>query len=82
MIGKTLNQFTVLDRLGKGGMAEVYVAEDLKLKRKVALKVLPEEMARDEIRLERFQREAETIAALNQLKQLFHLNDQLIQSFK
>ncbi|MCI0616550.1 protein kinase, partial [bacterium] len=65
MIGKTLNHFTVLDRLGKGGMAEVYVAEDLKLKRKVALKVLPEEMARDAIRLERFQREAETIAALN-----------------
>lgn len=65
MIGKTLNHFTILDSLGKGGMAEVYVAEDLKLKRKVALKVLPEEMARDASRLERFQREAETIAALN-----------------
>ena len=46
-------------------MAEVYVAEDNKLKRRVALKVLPEEMARDPVRLERFQREAETIAALN-----------------
>jgi serine/threonine protein kinase len=65
MIDRTLNHFKILDRLGKGGMAEVYVAEDLKLKRKVALKVLPEEMARDAIRLERFQREAETIAALN-----------------
>src|SRR5262245_38386591 len=65
MIGRTLNHFKILDRLGKGGMAEVYVAEDLKLKRKVALKVLPEEMARDSARLERFQREAETIAALN-----------------
>jgi len=65
MIGRTLNHFKIVDRLGKGGMAEVYVAEDLKLKRKVALKVLPEEMARDAVRLERFQREAETIAALN-----------------
>jgi serine/threonine protein kinase len=65
MIGTTLNHFKIVHRLGKGGMAEVYVAEDLKLKRKVALKVLPEEMARDTARLERFQREAETIAALN-----------------
>ena len=65
MIGKILNHFKVLDRLGKGGMGEVYVAEDSKLKRRVALKVLPEEVARDPARLDRFQREAETIAALN-----------------
>ena len=65
MIGKTLNHFKVLDRLGKGGMGEVYVAEDCKLKRKIALKVLPEEVARDPARLDRFQREAESIAALN-----------------
>jgi serine/threonine protein kinase len=65
MIGRTLNHFKILDPLGRGGMSEVYVAEDLKLKRKVALKVLPEEMATDTLRLERFQREAETIAALN-----------------
>jgi len=65
MIGKTLNHFKVLDRLGKGGMGEVYVAEDGKLKRKVALKVLPEDVARDPARLDRFQREAESIAALN-----------------
>ena len=65
MIGKTLNHFKVLDRLGKGGMGEVYVAEDGKLKRRVALKVLPEEVARDPARLDRFQREAESIAALN-----------------
>src|SRR5438552_285276 len=65
MLGKTLNHFKVLDRLGKGGMGEVYVAEDSKLKRKVALKVLPEEVAHDPARLERFQHEAESIAALN-----------------
>ena len=65
MIGKLLNHFKILDRLGKGGMGEVYVAEDSRLKRKVALKVLPEEVARDPARLDRFQREAESIAALN-----------------
>lgn len=65
MIGKTLNHFKIVGRLGKGGMGEVFVAYDSKLKRKVALKVLPEEMATDQERLERFQREAEAIAALN-----------------
>ena len=65
MIGETLTHYKILDKIGEGGMGEVYVAEDTKLKRQVALKLLPESMAADEERLQRFQREAEAIAALN-----------------
>ncbi len=65
MIGKTLSHFKITAKLGEGGMGDVYLAEDSKLKRKVALKVLPPEMAGDADRLSRFQREAETIASLS-----------------
>jgi non-specific serine/threonine protein kinase len=65
VIGRTLSHYKIVAKIGQGGMGEVYLAEDLNLKRRVAVKVLPDAMASDEQRLARFQREAETVAALN-----------------
>ena len=65
MIGRTLAHYEITGLLGKGGMGEVYRARDTKLKRDVALKVLPSDLAADPARLERFQREAETVAGLS-----------------
>jgi serine/threonine-protein kinase len=64
-IGTQLNSYEVTALLGKGGMGEVYRALDTKLKRDVAIKILPEEFARDADRVSRFQREAEVLASLN-----------------
>src|SRR6202795_1517308 len=63
--GTRLGSYEVLALIGKGGMGEVYRARDTKLKRDVALKVLPETFARDPDRMARFQREAEVLASLN-----------------
>ena len=65
MIGKRLAHYQIAEALGRGGMGELYVAEDTRLNRKVALKVLPAEMAGDPDRRGRFEREAKAIAALN-----------------
>jgi serine/threonine protein kinase/tetratricopeptide (TPR) repeat protein len=65
VIGKTLGQYRVLSKLGEGGMGEVYRAHDPRLGRDIALKVLPESMARDAEGLARFTREARVLAALN-----------------
>ena len=65
MIGETIAHYEILDKLGAGGMGVVYRAEDTTLKRHVALKVLPADLASSEERLERFQREAETLATLD-----------------
>jgi serine/threonine protein kinase/Tol biopolymer transport system component len=65
MIGKTLAHYKITSQLGKGGMGEVYQAKDTKLGRDVAIKVLPEEFAKDVDRVARFQREAKLLASLN-----------------
>jgi len=63
--GQHVGPYEVVDRLGAGGMSEVYRARDLRLQRHVALKILPDALARDDDRLARFTREAQTLAALN-----------------
>ena len=65
MIGTTLSQYRITAALGAGGMGEVWRADDTKLGREVALKVLPESFAADDDRHGRFEREAKTLAALN-----------------
>lgn len=65
MLGKTISHYKVLEKIGEGGMGEVYLAEDSRLDRKVALKILPQHLSdRAELR-ERFEREARAVSSLN-----------------
>ncbi|PYS32288.1 MAG: hypothetical protein DMG14_34905 [Acidobacteria bacterium] len=65
VIGQQLGSYEITALLGKGGMGEVYRARDTKLKREIAIKILPEEFSLDPDRVNRFQREAEVLASLN-----------------
>jgi len=65
MVGKIISHYKILEKIGEGGMGEVYLGEDLKLERKVAIKFLPQHLTKDKSVVKRFEREAKAAASLN-----------------